>query len=507
MAYYLKYRLCNIEPIRIADDSISESEQTMCLRYIPGTTIRGLVISEFSSDLESFPKWKELLFSERTSFLNAYLSVDSQCLFPSPKGFYEDKRAVPEGESKQIQNVVKKGVFDEGLKRAGLGNFCQMDMDKGMISYYSTSCSSELKIKIQEEKNMFRNSYMEAGQFFYGAIKSESKELIEAIGKLFSKGQLMVGNARTQGYGKCKVEWMEIDSKDPYAGYRLQGDVTGHVYMYLLSDMVMRDDFGEYCGINLSELERILHISNLRIEFCSTSTRDVRGYNRTLGIRLPSVTMYEKGSVFKLLFDGTVTVKAMEETCDCGIGIRRNEGFGRVMFFDSKYERLTQKRAGRSSRCLPDGLQKEEEDAAVLKLIAKSYYRKRIAVAARKFVVENHRDKGGISVSKERAIEPLLVSNRFSFRSAKELVNAYYQHETEKQENKRIHKHGGNINSSMEHIRKVLDTDIQTLLGLQFEGGCIMGVPVKELLSEEEEGRIKLEIILSELRYDSKGEH
>ena len=32
-----------------------------------------------------------------------------------------------------------------------------------------------------------------------------------------------------------------------------------------------------------------------------------------------------------------------------------------------------------------------------------------------------------------------------------------------------------------------------------------MGFPVSDLLTEEEEGRVKLEIILSELRYDNKG--
>ena len=42
---YLKYILKNIEPLRIADDSISQSGQAVTLRYIPGTTMKGYVIN------------------------------------------------------------------------------------------------------------------------------------------------------------------------------------------------------------------------------------------------------------------------------------------------------------------------------------------------------------------------------------------------------------------------------------------------------------------------------
>ena len=40
MAKYLRYVIKTVEPIRISDDSMSQSGQTDTLRYIPGTTIR-----------------------------------------------------------------------------------------------------------------------------------------------------------------------------------------------------------------------------------------------------------------------------------------------------------------------------------------------------------------------------------------------------------------------------------------------------------------------------------
>ena len=48
MAEYIRYKIINTEPLRIADDSTSQSGQTTTLRYIPGTTVRGFVINQLA---------------------------------------------------------------------------------------------------------------------------------------------------------------------------------------------------------------------------------------------------------------------------------------------------------------------------------------------------------------------------------------------------------------------------------------------------------------------------
>ena len=106
MAEYLRYVLKNIEPLRIADDSTSQNGQTVTLRYIPGTTIRG--------DKE---------------------------LFPSPKGFYEDKTTTV--GKKKLENVVVNGELTSGNKRASLGRFCYLDGD--CIHYYFIVILKKLK--------------------------------------------------------------------------------------------------------------------------------------------------------------------------------------------------------------------------------------------------------------------------------------------------------------------------------------------------------------------------
>ena len=40
MSIYLKIVFKNLEPVRVADDSTSQSGQTVTLRYIPGTALK-----------------------------------------------------------------------------------------------------------------------------------------------------------------------------------------------------------------------------------------------------------------------------------------------------------------------------------------------------------------------------------------------------------------------------------------------------------------------------------
>ena len=71
---YIKYIIRNKEPLRIADDSTSQSGQTVTLRYIPGTTMRGYIINKMAASSD-FEQLKEELFSEQVKYLNAYLCV------------------------------------------------------------------------------------------------------------------------------------------------------------------------------------------------------------------------------------------------------------------------------------------------------------------------------------------------------------------------------------------------------------------------------------------------
>ena len=160
---YIKYIIRNKEPLRIADDSTSQSGQTVTLRYIPGTTMRGYVINKMAA-MPDFEQLKIELFSDQIKYFNAYLCVKEKneeegnkkvkvkALFPSPKGFYEDK--TEKDGKKEIENVVIAGKFTGGHKRASLGRYCYIQDD--CIYYYNVSTASDMKIKIDQKGRTIR---------------------------------------------------------------------------------------------------------------------------------------------------------------------------------------------------------------------------------------------------------------------------------------------------------------------------------------------------------------
>lgn len=245
MSEYLKIVFQNLEPVRIADDSTSQSGQTVTLRYIPGSALRGIVVNALAQDSD-FDAIKKSLFSSQVRFLNAYPTDGEKELIPSPKGFYEDK--IQQQGKKKIDNVTVEGEFTEGSKRAALGRFCHME--DFCISYYNIDTGSDLKITINEEKqNVFRNEYICAGYLFTGYIAVDEDALRDRIKGVFAD-DFVAGNARSAGLGKCRLISCEYTDRLPYENYLPARDQENECYMMLLSNTVMRDENGELCGLN-----------------------------------------------------------------------------------------------------------------------------------------------------------------------------------------------------------------------------------------------------------------
>ena len=56
MSRNFRIHLKNLDPLRIADDKTSQHGQTGTLRHIPGSALRGYVMSALAQDEEHFGK-------------------------------------------------------------------------------------------------------------------------------------------------------------------------------------------------------------------------------------------------------------------------------------------------------------------------------------------------------------------------------------------------------------------------------------------------------------------
>lgn len=507
MAKYIKIVFQNLEPVRIADDSTSQSGQTVTLRYIPGTALRGVVINTLAQESD-FETVKKDLFSSKIRYMNAFPTDADQELIPSPKGFYEDKK---QQEKKEMDNVVIRGEFEEGKKRAALGRFCRMEGD--CIYYYNVDTGSDLRIKINDEKqNVFRHEYICANYIFTGYIALEDMGLGDRIRNVFAR-DFVLGNARSAGLGKCRVICCEYMDRTPYEEYLPADDLEQECYMMLLSNTVMRDENGELCGLDCRKLGEKMGVTDLEIAFCSTSTVDVKGYNRTWRTSIPSAVMYEQGSVFHLKYSGVFTREKMRAFCDQGIGIRLNEGFGRVLFLDG-YENLRYKESVQFKTTSEDTVAKQQygEDMDTLKVAARCYYRNLLERKMNAYVVENPLSRRNISNSQLGLVESLATAYKYDPQKAKKAIEQYLDHALEKEQNKNVQNFKSSIKELRQYIEGILGTkekpvELEILLSVVTkQRDSIMGIPKSSLLTEDERLKYKLELITKMIRYDNKKE-
>lgn len=550
MMKYIKYSLLLKEPLRVADDSSAKQGQTMTRRYIPGSTMRGFMINRLSS-AAFFPSIKRELFSDFVRFHNAYLSIETegteQILLPSPKGFYEDKRIV-DGE-KELQNVVVNGEYDEAFKRAKLGSFVSFEKaastaecsDSRKMCFYTPRTISDTKIKLGmgSEQDIFRSTALQSGYHFTGYIALDHPDLVvdgtsvgsEALTladvlRTALEGDAILGNARTSGYGKCEIYNCTFSDAMPYASLAMNADTEEEqtsidsaaeksCYMLLLSDTVMRNASGEYCGLYLPELEEALGISDLKIKYCSTSVTDVRGFNRHYGGATASVCMYEKGSVFHLSYRGIIDQEHLDKVHRRGIGVKRNEGFGQVLIIN-KYENVHYKQKGPSNLLycalqIPAVKETHTEDQSVIKIAAKVYYMNQIRVAMREYII-THPLTVPHTASQLGNILSIAMQNRFSPKEGWASIDRYFINKLKKEGKLRVH--GADSQASSDPVYKKVITVIKTtplsdLLSMPYSDpshNMIMGIPVEDLLDDNELARIRLDLLIHIIRYDFKKE-
>lgn len=512
MAEYIRYKIVNTEPLRIADDSTSQSGQTTTLRYIPGTTVRGFVINQLAGESD-FEEIKKELFSEKVKYLNAYLSRDGRNLIPSPKGFYEGKiPKITDGKT-EIRNVVLDGTFPEGYKRASLGRYCYLEGD--CIYGYMVNTGADMKIRIHSgengKKTVFNSEYIERGTSFTGYIAVEDRELGERIRRLF-KEKILLGNARSSGYGKCRVlecEWMK---ELPHAAYFPKKDQADECYLMLLSNTAMRNENGEICGFSeeaVKRLEEKMEVKNLKIAFCSTSTVRICGYNRTWGTKLPSVMAYEQGSVFHLKYEGILKTEKMKELADEGLGIRKNEGFGRILFLDNygeiRYKKVETEADEKISSEKTAELTKE--DRKVLQIAARGYYKKTLEQKIAEYLITEKDSLWNDRTSRSQlgTLDSIITAYRYEPGKALEEIRRYIEHANDKENNNRTQKSHNSLSDAGRFIENLFAKSLEETLESR-DSDYLMGIPKTEILSEEEENRMKLDLIVALIRLKNKEE-
>lgn len=344
----IRYRLYAEAPLLMTESGRSHENYIETKGYIPGSAVRGMVMGLLA---QKKPEWfaenKQKLLQTDVRFLDAMPVKNNMVVIPSIKGFYEDKAET------DFMSVLKNGNITSGYKRAKLGSFCGIDKNK--IHYWSAETGAVTRIHRgkKDKKKIFQTRYLCEGQTFEGYILLEDPELAPCIAEMFS-GSVWIGADRYEGFGKCKVTAFEAVQDLAYAaayGCKKAEEVGKTLYLLAVSPFTMLNALGEPCGLNEAELAQLLHVNDVKVEYCSTSIAEHSTYNSTWQCCSSAVQMYESGSIFKL---NCTEVPDFDSICRLqreGIGIRREEGCGAVLFLrEDLFEGLSGKQAVKTEK-------------------------------------------------------------------------------------------------------------------------------------------------------------
>jgi len=336
----LFYTLRTDTPVLITDLSSSQQNTYRSRNYITGSSVRGAIMTRLA---EKDPIWfeenKTKLLSDEVRFLDAYPIIDNTPIaLPTFKGFYENK------DESGFESVVVTGSFEAGKKRAKMGSFCSLCGNQIRVWNGQNGYSTRIrKGNTVAEKEIFQTQHISEGQTLVGYIVLDNDQYAEHISDALGD-TIWLGSDQYEGFGKCTVLSCEAVENPKWWEYAAVSENSGsELYMVAVSPVSMIDDKGDPCGLNISELSRLLGVK-AEIMHCSTSMVEVEGYNRTWESRLPIVRMYDAGSVFHLRFDSAPDSIHIQKLQRTGIGIRRESGFGQVLFLSKdRFESITEK--------------------------------------------------------------------------------------------------------------------------------------------------------------------
>ena len=325
----IRYQLKSLLPLMLTDLNRSYANGYATRDYIPGTSVRGMVLSELAG---REPAWfesnKRALLTE-VCFLDALPCPEDWEPLPPIMGFYGEK------SGNTVVKVLEEPEKIAGKKRVSLGTCA---CPKGDTIYgYQGKVKGTMRIKRQtddqKDARPFQIQYLEAGQNFTGYILLRNPQLAPVLGEVF-QGDVWLGADRHSGFGQCQVTACTPMEQPGWLRYSYgpEEEVGQELYLLAVTPLGCVNQYGEPCGLDTEALAEALEVEQVELVACATALREFAGFNRTWQCGLPHQRMYDRGSLFRLRCSQPPSPERLRALQHRGFGSRRAEGFGQILF-------------------------------------------------------------------------------------------------------------------------------------------------------------------------------
>ena len=335
------YRITLHEPT-ILTQIEGEPNSAVSYDFIPGSVLRGIVISMYGELNLNAKTVKRLFFSNKTRFLNAYPVINDKRSLPVPISWRKAKY----GDANTIYDeALSQKQTDE--KMSPVRGFVITDNDIAYIYQPKRVLNVHMQRarKNADEQLVYRYDALAPQQTFEAMIYCQDDD-VDMLTSLLHNKHAHIGRARSAGYGKVSIH--SINKDDTSWITETMPQPKSDMIITLLSDVIVRDANGQYSP-TLSAFMDAMKNREMKCELHPEATHQnknshddsvirtihaiqttlIGGFNRKWGLPLPQTPALKRGSVIHLInvdWDNEHFDKIIEG----GIGERCNEGFGQI---------------------------------------------------------------------------------------------------------------------------------------------------------------------------------
>ena len=367
---YLHYRLALRSPIivsTLARDPNSAATQP----FIPGSAIRGALAARLLSDRvkSDGEEFRTLVLSGALRYLHAYPEAGGARVLPTPASWRIAKddphsaydlgaftgAVAAEDSAKDFEEV-----WPEKALASATAPFTAASLSAGARRMILPRLNARLhqqrdRLKGRPWKDhddqshgaIFAYEYLEADQVFRGAIQVMGGEptRIDRIKELFAR-PIVVGRSRRAGYGgEAAIDFIH-DSLQEYenASDLLSSDVqAGDRFRAILTSAYVgrHPSTGQIDPAALEQELCSLLDGAAIVERRRHAFEVVGGFSQKWRLELPQALAVAAGSILVLKAERVISSVSLRQIEHEGLGERRIEGFGRMLFLEHHEDQKT----------------------------------------------------------------------------------------------------------------------------------------------------------------------
>jgi len=371
-----------------------DPNSSSCLPFIPGAAVRGAVaaaLGDPGGDGCRRQEFHDLILSGKMRYLNAYPCFEDRRALPVPVSLRRQKNAA---DSDNPVSAIDLAAFDDETPsdEEAINSWPDAQLtplDAGFLTIgeaQPTLSQPKMNARLHNQRDrakgrawkdqqgrthgaIFSFESLEAGQAFQGIVQlkcEDEEELLRTENRIkeLLGGSILVGRSRRAGYGgMATVEWGEARGREVHGsgceGMRpLTGDIgPGRQFRLLFtSACIVRDSAtGQIDPAALVELIGGLFGARAVLLRRRWSFEGIGGFNRKWRLEVPQTIAVSAGSVF--VFEAKQRIEASEihRIEDDGLGERKEEGFGRLVFLDKPQRTVSLRRPNEAAKVQTGG--------------------------------------------------------------------------------------------------------------------------------------------------------